>query len=183
MSAKTDVRQRIRSRVKLLSPEEIRQESTRLMKKLIEHPLFQKAQVVMLYCSLHDEIDTHALIRGCCQRKIVLLPVVDGDNILLKVCQGMGDMRIGAYGIEEPIGETFEDVGSIDLIIVPGMAFDRHGNRLGRGKGFYDRFLSDKRLSTAYKIGVCFSCQLLEEVPKDEHDVKMDEVITPSIWV
>lgn len=178
MSAKTDLRQRIRKRVKALAVETIKQESTCLMEKLAAHPLFQKAQVVMLYCSLPDEVNTHALISQYCQSKIVLLPVVCGNDIQLKVCKGLDDMQIGAYGIQEPVGHDYKNLECIDLIVVPGMAFDRQGNRLGRGKGYYDRFLSDKRLSKAYKIGICFSCQLVDEVPTDENDVKMDEVIT-----
>ena len=165
----------------MLTEEKIKQESACLIRRITEHPLFQKAKIVMLYCSLHDEVDTHTLIREYCQRKKILLPVVCGNDIHLRVCQGLNDMQIGAYGIEEPLGETFENVESIDLIVVPGMAFDNQCHRLGRGKGYYDRFLSDERLKNAYKIGVCFSCQLLDKVPTDENDVKMDEVITPSM--
>lgn len=161
-----------------MTAEAIKQESTCLIEKLAAHPLFQKSQVVMLYCSLPDEVDTHALISQYSQSKTVLLPVVCGNDILLKVYKGLDDMQIGAYGIQEPVGHDYEEFESIDLIVVPGMAFDRQGNRLGRGKGYYDRFLSDKRLSKAYKMGLCFSCQLLDEVPTDENDVKMDEVIT-----
>ena len=65
---------------------------------------------------------------------------------------------------------------SIELVVVPGMAFDKQGHRLGRGKGYYDRLLP--KLTNAYKLGVCFPYQYIEEVPTDEHDIRMDEVLT-----
>ena len=88
---------------------------------------------------------------------------------------GKADLQQGAYGIMEPCGEVFTDYDSIDVAIIPGMAFDKQGHRLGRGKGYYDRFLS--KIPKVYKIGLCFSWQLVDEVPCDEHDIIMDEII------
>jgi 5-formyltetrahydrofolate cyclo-ligase len=85
----------------------------------------------------------------------------------------------GAFGILEPRGEVFLDYDQVEVAIVPGMAFDKAGHRLGRGKGFYDRLLP--RLTQAHKIGVCFPFQYLDEIPCEEHDVVMDEVISSSI--
>ena len=82
----------------------------------------------------------------------------------------------GVYGIEEPTGEAFTDYAAIDFIVVPGVAFDAKGNRLGRGKGYYDRLLP--RIPTAYKAGICFPFQLVEEVPAESFDVRMDIIIT-----
>ena len=84
-------------------------------------------------------------------------------------------VQTGSFGIQEPTGELFTDYDTIDVAIIPGMAFDAEGHRLGRGKGYYDRFLS--RVPHLYKIGLCFSWQLVDHVPYDEHDIKMDEVI------
>ena len=88
---------------------------------------------------------------------------------------GPADLALGAYNIMEPTGELFVDYASIDLAVIPGVAFDREGNRMGRGKGYYDRLLP--KLRSTYKIGICLPFQLVERVPTDEHDVKMDEVI------
>lgn len=88
-------------------------------------------------------------------------------------------MEISSYGIEEPVGEAFTDYTSIDLIIVPGVAFDCKGNRLGRGKGFYDRLLP--QISSAYKVGICFPYQLVKEVPAEVFDIRMDEIITCEV--
>ena len=108
-------------------------------------------------------------------QKQILLPVVIGNDLELRLYTGPQDLKKGAYGIEEPVGEPFTDYASIDLAIIPGVAFDVHGNRLGRGKGYYDRLLP--RLPHIYKIGICFPFQLLEEVPTEALDVRMDEVL------
>ena len=86
-------------------------------------------------------------------------------------------LRTGTYGINEPAGEDFYE-GELDLIIVPGVAFDRNRNRLGRGKGFYDRFFIH---SNAPKYGVSANCQLIDCLPIDFFDVKMDKVFTPTV--
>ena len=78
--------------------------------------------------------------------------------------------------MEEPTGALFTDYATIDLVIVPGVAFDRDGNRLGRGKGYYDRLLP--RIPSAYKVGICFPFQIVEEVPAEPFDIRMDEIIT-----
>lgn len=130
----------------------------------------------MLYHSLSDEVDTHAFIRKWSRKKRILLPVVIGDNLELRIYTGPEDLAIGAYGIEEPIGEPFTDFAAIDFIAVPGVAFDRSGNRLGRGKGYYDRLLP--RIPSAFKAGICFPFQLVEEVPAESFDIRMDEIIT-----
>jgi 5-formyltetrahydrofolate cyclo-ligase len=84
-------------------------------------------------------------------------------------------LQAGAYCITEPTGERFTDQEAIDVAIVPGMAFDTEGHRLSRGKGYYDRFLS--HVPYLYKIGLCFSWQIVDCVPCDEHDIVMDEII------
>ena len=84
--------------------------------------------------------------------------------------------RFGAYNIMEPVGEVFTDYAQIDLAVIPGVAFDRQLNRMGRGKGFYDRLLP--QLGDAYKIGICFDFQLVESIECEEHDIRMDEVIS-----
>ena len=105
-----------------------------------------------------------------------MLPVVVGDDLELRLYTGPEDMATGTYGIEEPVGETFTDYASINFIAVPGVAFDRKGNRLGRGKGYYDRLLP--RIPAAYKAGICFPFQVVEEVPAEPFDIRMDEIIT-----
>ena len=86
-------------------------------------------------------------------------------------------MEQGSFNIMEPTGDSIDDPAILDLIIVPGVAFDRHGNRCGRGKGFYDRFLAKTQATT---IAVCFDCQLVDELPVEPHDVPAHYVVSPS---
>ena len=151
-------------------------QSAEIVAALEAHPAFRAANTILLYHSLKDEVDTHAFIRKWSREKRILLPVVTGDDLELRLYTGPEDLTIGAYGIEEPTGALFTDYSAIDLIVVPGVAFDRNGNRLGRGKGYYDRLLP--RIPSAYKIGICFPFQLVDEVPAEPFDIRMDEIIT-----
>ena len=137
----------------------------------------ENSRTILLYNALPDEVPTQALMDELvAQGKTVLLPCVINDTDMeLRRYTGPQDLQTGSFGIQEPTGELFTDYDAIDVAIVPGMAFDAEGHRLGRGKGYYDRFLS--RVPHLYKIGLCFSWQLVDHVPYDEHDIKMDEVI------
>lgn len=125
---------------------------------------------------MKDEVDTHTFVQKWSKKKRILLPVVVGDDLELRIYTGPEDMATGSYGIEEPTGELFTDYATIDFIAVPGVAFDLKGNRLGRGKGYYDRLLP--RIPSAYKAGICFPFQLVEEVPAESFDIRMDIIIT-----
>lgn len=151
-------------------------QSVNILAALEAHPAFRAANTVLLYHSLKDEVDTHEFIKKWSGEKRILLPVVKGDDLELRIYTGPQDMKIGAYGIEEPIGETFTDYAEIDFIAVPGVAFDREGNRLGRGKGYYDRLLP--RIPSAFKAGICFPFQLIDQVPTEPFDICMDVIIT-----
>ncbi|MDD3038926.1 5-formyltetrahydrofolate cyclo-ligase [Bacteroides sp.] len=151
-------------------------QSAEILAALEAHPAFRAANTVLLYHSLEDEVDTHAFIQKWSSSKQILLPVVIGDELELRIYTSSEDMRISDYGIEEPVGEAFTDYDSIDFIAVPGVAFDQKGNRLGRGKGYYDRLLP--HIPSAYKAGICFPFQLVEEVPAESYDIRMDIIIT-----
>lgn len=131
----------------------------------------------MMYASLPDEVDTRNVLRRLLEmQKNVLLPaVVDDTHMKLRRYTGPHDLREGAFHIMEPIGEDFNDYASIDLAIVPGMSFDAAGNRLGRGKGYYDRFFH--LIPQAYKIGICFDFQKVEQVPVGPFDVPVNQVL------
>ncbi|MEG1685964.1 MAG: 5-formyltetrahydrofolate cyclo-ligase [Bacteroides sp.] len=159
----------------LHTPQELAVLSAALFNKLETHPLFVKAKTILLYYSLKDEVQTAAFIEKWKESKKILLPIVVGDNLELKHYTGKLDLKVGAYGIKEPIGTAFTDYQKIDLAIIPGMSFDTRNNRLGRGKGYYDRLLP---LLSAYKIGICFSFQVSDEIPEEVFDIKMDEVWT-----
>lgn len=174
---KKELRKLIRQRKAEHTAEEKAEMSARICRQVLTDTHWAKANTVFLYHALTDEVDTTMLIDAAMQEgKTVLLPVIDGDDLRLKIHTGA--TQTGSYSIQEPIGEEFTCYKEIALAIVPGMAFDKNGNRLGRGRGFYDRTLP--KLAEAYKIGLCFPFQLLESIPCEAYDIKMDAVLYDS---
>lgn len=138
---------------------------------------FRKAGTVLLYWSMEDEVQTHDFVNRWYKEKRLLLPCVDGDDLKLRQYTGPECMVSGEqFGIGEPTGEEYTELDKIEMIIVPGVAFDGRNNRMGRGRGFYDRLL--KSTPNAFKVGVAFDFQMVEEVPVEAFDVPMDAVIT-----
>lgn len=170
---KKNLRQLIRERKKQLSLEERDEFSQRIFETLAQQNVFQKARNVLCYWSMPDEVQTQTFILNHLSEKTWLLPVIKGNSLEISRFTGSDNLQQGVLGIGEPIGESYD--GAIDLAIIPGLAFDRNGNRLGRGKGFYDHFLSKQSI---YTIAVAFHCQLLEEVPVEPWDVIMRQIIT-----
>lgn len=171
---KQELRKMIRQRKQQHSVDE----SSAFINRLKDNSHFLHAHTLLLYSALPDEVPTQTLIDELvAQGKTVLLPrVVSDTDMELRRYSGPADLQQGAFGIMEPTGELFTDYAAIDVAIIPGMAFDDEGHRLGRGKGYYDRFLA-KLSPTTYKIGLCFSWQRVNHVPTDDHDIPMDEVI------
>ena len=140
---------------------------------------------VMAYWPLPDEVDIRPLINALvAQGATVLLPkVVDDEHMELRRYASQNDLTEGAFHIMEPTGAPFTDYDKIDVALIPGMAFDAAGHRLGRGKGYYDRFLASLRPSglipqpSPLLLGVCFPFQRVAEVPTEEHDICVDEII------
>lgn len=155
----------------------LEQLSEPIMRRLLSHPAVTGARTILMYYSLPDEVNTHKAVEMlAAEGKTVLLPrVTDGENMEIRLYEKPEDLEKGHYGIMEPTGKPFTDYASIDTAVVPGMGFDASGNRLGRGKGYYDRFLP--KAIHAYKIGVCFDFQKQEHIPADSNDVKMDCII------
>lgn len=172
---KDTFRKKIKDAVCGYSPQEQQELSLEIIRKVESIGAFSKAKVVAAYWSLPGEVATHDAVRRWSLSKTVLLPVVEGENLVLKLFDPDMTMSRGPYGIAEPAGEIFTDTDSIDAVIVPGVGFDYSCARLGRGKGYYDRLLAGV---TGVKIGVCFHCQLVGELPAHPHDVGMDIVVT-----
>lgn len=147
--------------------------STNIGDKIKNLDIYQKAHVIAFYKSLIDEVNTDYLINYTLLEKIVLLPkIVDNKIEFIRITNDTKYVK-SKIGVMEPIGDVY--TGNIDLIIVPGLAFDKKLNRLGFGMGYYDRYLNDKNI---FKIGVCFDSQLVNLLPVNELDIKMDLVIT-----
>ncbi|MDR3128652.1 MAG: 5-formyltetrahydrofolate cyclo-ligase [Tannerellaceae bacterium] len=175
-SLKERYRQEMRQRHKEYSPEWIDSHSNYALGRLENDPLFVYANHIALYYPLAGEVNTIPLLECWKNSKALFLPLVSNMNLHLLPYFPGTKLVNGSFGTmhPEPIPHPIP-TECIDLIIVPGLAFDRQGNRLGRGKGFYDRFLS--KLSIP-RIGLCFQYQLLEEVPFNKEDIPMDEIIT-----
>ena len=174
---KEDLRRQIQQIKRQFTPQQLEELSLPVISRL--KPLLADAQTIMAYYSLPDEVNTHGLIDELvAEGKTVLLPKVTGtDTMELRRYTGRADLQEGTYHILEPVGEPFTDYAAIDLILVPGLAFDAAGHRLGRGRGYYDRFLHSKNRPYCVKIGVCFDFQKVDEVPVDAHDMAMDRVV------
>ena len=173
MTSKTEIRSAIKALKKQHSKEELQAQSELIMRKLEQHPDFLKAQKIMLYSSLPDEVQTQAFIEKWRHQKHIILPTVVGDDIIPVELAANTGFAVGDFNILEPQNDAYH--GDFDLIVVPGVAFDRMGNRMGRGRGFYDRLL--KSTPQAVKVGVAYGFQLLDEIPVEPHDVKMNAVI------
>lgn len=173
---KKELRKQIKELKQRVSIEDKKKKSHIIFNRIEQLLEFKTSKTVMVYWSMDDEVQTHDFILKWRKDKIIILPVVKGDELELRIFKGIDNMAIGqSFGISEPIGEKYDKPEDIDLIIVPGIAFDKNNNRLGRGKAYYDKLLEKTK---AHKIGVCFDFQLVDYVPTDEHDVKMDLVIS-----
>lgn len=147
---------------------------------MLNLPAFQAAHFVLFYSSFKSEVDTRALMRSSFELgKRVAAPKVYGERneLLLYEILNMEDLVKGYLGIGEPIvsAETLRDVRDMDLIIVPGVAFDEQCSRLGYGKGFYDKLL---RLKRSPAIALAYEEQIVEAIPSEPHDIRMDGIIT-----
>ena len=170
-------KQEMRQMIRLRKQQHTADESSVVIARLKENPRFLQAQTLLIYSALPDEVQTQSLLDELTEAgKTVLLPkVVSSEDMELRRYTGTSSLQPGAYGIMEPVGERFTDYATIDIAVVPGMAFDAQGHRLGRGKGYYDRFLA--KIPDVYKIGLCFSWQMVDEVPSEANDITMDEVM------
>lgn len=173
------MRQQIRVQKRKLSASQLAAMSEQICNKVLRSAWWQEAGILFLYYPLADEVDVRMLINEAYRSgKQVLLPVCVGDELELHLYEGEDSLSPGAFGIMEPQGPLFapKDYSEIQLALIPGMAFDRVGHRLGRGRGYYDRLLP--QLTTARLQGICFPFQLQDHVPTDIHDIAVHEVFS-----
>ena len=174
--AKQSLRELLIQKRRMLSAEERTAQSALILSQLEKMTVFQEAKTVLLYYPKNNEVDVLPLFKRYKRDKVLLLPVTHRRGMTANPYEGNDKMHRGKVGIPEPTTPPYE--GKIDLIIVPAVAFDKQGNRLGRGGGYYDRFL--KKQSHATFIGVGYDFQLVDEVPVRQHDQKMHRIILPS---
>lgn len=175
---KKELRLKVNQATAKISLSEKKEQSLKVFNAIEKTGQFQKAKTVALFWSLWDELPTHEVAKRWAAEKRIVLPKVSGNNMeFLEFKPGCG-MEEGELRVLSPKGGEEVNPEEIDLIIVPGVAFDAEGKRLGRGKGYYDEFI---KRTNAFTIGVCMSHQKIEEVPCEAHDKKVDMLITPDI--
>lgn len=183
MSAKTELRQRLRSTLAVLTPDEIATGSLRACHRLFAQPEYIKAEVIMVYLSLPNEADTTPIVlRAWQDRKRVLAPKVSWNQrrmLPLEIRSLTDDLVVSNLGIREPVSGIPFPIRHIDLVIVPGLGFDEYGNRLGRGRGFYDRFLVHPEF-TGTSCGLSLSQQVVSMVPVGPLDQSIHMLVTDA---
>lgn len=181
MKMKDRLRKSIEKKRNTLSTSEVLEKSSRIKKRVFEMDLFRDAQTILFYVSYGNEVYTHDMIKESISLgKTVVVPksVTKNNALILSRLTDWNNLEVGVYNILEPKQESIEqvDVESIDLIIVPGVVFDESGNRIGHGKGYYDRLLNDSR--NIPSVGLAFEFQIVENIKSEQHDEKIDIVIT-----
>jgi len=173
---KAQLRQQIKSRKSLLTDADKEKAAEQVFGQLESTDAFRTAENILLYYSLPDELPTHRFIERWAEKKKIYLPRVNGNDLDI-LPYSKTEMHSGAFNIGEPTGDETTPVDQMDIVVVPAVAYDRKGNRLGRGKGYYDRLLARAKVT---KIGVGYDFQLVDGIDVEPHDVPVDIVITQT---
>jgi 5-formyltetrahydrofolate cyclo-ligase len=179
-SQKSVVRAEIKAKKQHITDVYKTEQAEAVYAKIEQMPEFKESKTVLMYWSVSDELPTHAFIKKWCIAKTILLPVVKGRHMTIRPFVSEDMMTHGDFKIMEPkSGNDYLKI--VDLVIVPGVAFDRKKKRIGRGKGYYDKYFKNKHIK---KWGIGFDFQLYESIPSASYDIKMDRIITTSetIW-
>ena len=160
---------------------EVLEKSERIKEQVFHLDEFKEAKTILFYVSYENEVYTHEMIKEILEvKKQVVVPKTDMNKrtILCSSLTKWDDLLAGAYNILEPRQECLNEVSpeSIDLIIMPGIAFDCQGNRIGHGMGYYDRLL--KKKMNAHRLGLAFEFQIVENIPTEPHDIKVEKIVT-----
>ncbi len=188
---KRKIRQEFLKKRNNLSRDEIKSKSEKIEKELFFLPEFQRAKTVMFYVSFRSEVETEKMTRNALKlKKKIVIPVVYGEKIVVSEIKNLKkELTKGSFGIKEPKKEFRRRVNQkeIDLVVVPGVVFDKRGSRLGYGRGYYDRFLRSKsiisRMSHSRQcalIGLAFDLQIARKIPLVKGDMKVDKIVTES---
>lgn len=180
---KSEIRQNALSRRDALSKKERAEKSAEIMDRLFDFANFLEAKIVMFYMSHKSEVETDKMVRRSLQmEKVIVLPLIDrkaGEIVPFKVDDPDRDIRVGYGGIREPDPHRCKliPIPHIHLAIVPAIALDERGGRIGHGTGFYDRFIPELEITTR-KVALSFECQIVPQIPMEPHDRYIDIIIT-----
>lgn len=176
---KSALRQELTMKRQALGDDLNQKKSEAILEKLNQLPEYKDAQSILFYVSLPKEVDTHsAITQALKQGKTVFVPRTNAHELTLHRIHDLKELKPGSFGVLEPdLEDEWGPSETMDLIVVPGLGFDRRGHRIGYGKGHYDRLLKRTR---GYKVGLAFEEQIIDEVPDEEHDVPLDCLITDA---
>ncbi|HEU4965346.1 MAG TPA: 5-formyltetrahydrofolate cyclo-ligase [Bacilli bacterium] len=184
---KKELRHELLANRKALAPQERADLDAGVLQNLLALPEMQKAQTILAYLDFRGEVDSSGLIEWALREgKTICAPVtVKEERRLIPVqMSSLQEVRFGAYGIREPImtDNNVIEIPCIDVVVIPGVGFDRQGGRLGYGGGYYDRFLPRLREGVV-KIAVAYELQILPQVPLEPHDTLLDMLVTEQgVW-
>jgi 5-formyltetrahydrofolate cyclo-ligase len=158
--------------------------SVRIVNRFLDLPEYASSKTVMFYVDVRDEVRTRqALPEALKSGKRIIVPYCKDGELELFHLESMDELELGMYRILEPkvdlrsVASKHLQPENLDLVMVPGVAFDRDGGRTGHGKGYYDKLLQHARLD-APLVALAFECQMFEEIPAETHDIYMDKVVT-----
>ncbi|MFQ5952623.1 MAG: 5-formyltetrahydrofolate cyclo-ligase [Candidatus Omnitrophota bacterium] len=183
LKRKEEIRKETIRQLREQDPSLREERSRKVQEELLSSREYQDSKVVMAYVSLPTEVDTHYFIKKTLERgKKLAVPYIDtaDESIIASELTSIDDLVKGPFGIYEPEDGPAKAIPleKIELIVVPGIAFDRRNMRLGRGKGYYDKFLADEKISSSKTIGLAFKFQVIDSLPSDPHDMPVSRVIT-----
>lgn len=174
---KAELRKMMKERKALLTPEVLAHADAFMTHDFLLQPVLSGVKSLMIYVSIPGEVPTLRFLETV-NDKTIVLPRINGDTLEPRLFTGMKDLVPDPkYHILEPTGPEFRVEEKLDVIVVPGVAFDAAGHRLGRGGGYYDRFLHNESYRHVRRVGLCFDFQMVDKVPVDDHDMSMDAVI------
>ena len=174
---KTDIRKEHLAKRRKLSPEYVHQKSKHIQNKIYNSKWYKNADVIMIYVSFENEVETHDIINCALKsgKRVIVSVCTEGNTLIPVEITSLNDMIPNKYSILEP-SVIKKYTGNIDVVLVPGIAFDRAFNRVGFGCGYYDRFLSE--YTDALKVGLCFNDQICYVIETDDNDIPMDIIVT-----
>ena len=176
---KKEIRDKAKKERARLQPEQVQASSKSIIHNLTQHQLWKSSLDILFYASFNNEVHTHDLIRESLKTKNVFLPKTQNGELKIFEITTWTDLARGNYNILEPHSSscTERHQKAFDLILVPGLAFDKQGHRIGYGKGYYDKFLATTQGATA---GLAYDRQLCDELPTDTFDIALEYIFTET---
>jgi len=156
------------------------EKSAQIMKRLFELEEFKRAKTVLFYASKSDEVQTLGMIEEALalgKRVAVPITIVEGRNLALGEIRSVKALAPGAFNVPEPVEYVPVNPNLVDLVVVPGVAFDERGDRIGHGMGYYDKLLGQMHMGAKF-VGLAFELQIVDDVPEERHDIRVHKIVT-----